>query len=590
MMFLQNSTIPIESLYIRFIFYVSILIFIYLYSIGVSKKLLIFYTVLASSHIYIYRYHFSSIAILFYLLSNLYLLKKFSLSKENIFDILVFLLLTSSIISTFVSFHYNGTNSIFGFFHLLSGLLLYVFFKYLDENELLHVLKYNHIFYGISLGLFSILIISNILNSNFNPNLGFNTGIISGMVGINFPPILAIFLYRKDKYKWVYFILLSFSIFVLVFTYSSASILGLIVSSFFILIYYYKFNINRKIKLIPTITMAVFFITIIIIRNQFSNNGIFSIQTIVARSSVWITYIDRVFHHSLLFGFGSNNEFFNFFLPIGYLSENVIIDLQYYFSELKTNLNAHNLYVQFFYNYGLYGFLILMGVLSSAFILLNRKLMKNELKFIEIIGYSILCAVFFQEMFDYTMIDAVTYFPTTFALGIISRYSLSFNLFHPKKNYYKISLKILFASQFFMCLFISILGFNLCISEKVKILFKNEFVIDSFSNLKFSENFDLTENKFKQFRILDSLYFPINIDDKKEQFSGQIYFEAYKKNEEKRDLDLAEKNFSKCILIFPYSAVCYKKMYEIEILKSNPDKANTYLQKSKENDPFGLIN
>ena len=108
--------------------------------------------------------------------------------------------------------------------------------------------------------------------------------------------------------------------------------------------------------------------------------------------------------------------------------------------------------------------------------------------------------------------------------------------------------------------------------------------------MKFSENFDLTENKFKQFRILDSLYFPINIDDKKEQFSGQIYFEAYKKNEEKRDLDLAEKNFSKCILIFPYSAVCYKKMYEIEILKSNPDKANTYLLKSKENDPFGLIN
>ena len=42
--------------------------------------------------------------------------------------------------------------------------------------------------------------------------------------------------------------------------------------------------------------------------------------------------------------------------------------------------------------------------------------------------------------------------------------------------------------------------------------------------------------------------------------------------------------------IFPYSAVCYKKMYEIEILKSNPDKANTYLLKSKENDPFGLIN
>lgn len=134
------------------------------------------------------------------------------------------------------------------------------------------------------------------------------------------------------------------------------------------------------------------------------------------------------------------------------------------------------------------------------------------------------------------------------------------------------------------------LGFNLGVSENIKILFKNEFTIDNFSNLKFSENLVLTEEKLKNFRKLDSLYLPINLDDKKEQFAGQVYLEAYKISKEKRDLDIAEKNFSKCIMIFPNSAVCYKKLYEIEMLKSNIDAANNYYEKYKNNDPFGLVN
>ena len=131
MIFLPDSLVARQKLYLRFIFYFSLVTFFFLYYLGINKRLLIFYTVIASSHIFLYRYHYSSIAILFYLVANLSLLKKFSLSKQNIFDVLVFLLFTSSVTSTYTSFFYNGTNAVFGFFHLLSGILLYLFFKYL---------------------------------------------------------------------------------------------------------------------------------------------------------------------------------------------------------------------------------------------------------------------------------------------------------------------------------------------------------------------------------------------------------------------------------------------------------------------------
>ena len=594
MFFLPDSMITQQKLYIRFIFYLSILVFFFLYKIGTSKKLLIFYTVIASSYIYIYRHHYSSIAIFFYLISNLYLLRKFSISKKNIFDILVFLLFTSSILSTYNSFYYNGTNAIFGFFHLLSGILLYLFLKYIEEEELLKVIRYNHFYYGISLILYTIFIIVYFYSHNFNPDFslsigGFHVSNIGSMIAVNFPSVLACYLLWTDKHKWVYFIVLILSMLVLYFTQSIASIFGVTISSIFIATYYYKSPTETKSKLLPILLLLIAFISIFI-GGKLLQSEVFSVNSSVARTAIWITYLERVTHHSILFGFGANNEYFNSFLPIDYLSENTISDLKYYFINFQANPHAHNLYIQFIYNYGIYGFSILTGILFSAFFLLAKKIINHDFRFIEIVGFSILSSIFFQEMFDYTMLDAMTYFPTAFALGIISRYSSSFNLFHSKKNYYQVSLKAIYAIQFFICLFISMLGFNLGVSENIKILFKNEFTIDNFSNLKFSENLVLTEEKLKNFRKLDSLYLPINLDDKKEQFAGQVYLEAYKISKEKRDLDIAEKNFSKCIMIFPNSAVCYKKLYEIEMLKSNIDAANNYYEKYKNNDPFGLVN
>ena len=208
----------------------------------------------------------------------------------------------------------------------------------------------------------------------------------------------------------------------------------------------------------------------------------------------------------------------------------------------------------------------------------------------EILAYTVMSSIFFQEIFDYTMLDAMTYFPTAFALGIISRYSLQLNSFQNLKSFSIVNIKIIYALQFFIAIFISMIGFNLCVSEKIKILFKNEFTIDNFSNLKFKNSSTFTDSKLKTFRKLDSLYLPINLDDKKEQFSGQVYLEAFRISNDKKDLELAEKNFQKCILIFPNSAVCYKKLEEIELLKENLDAANGYNKKYKENDPFGLVN
>ncbi len=597
MIFLPDSLVARQKLYLRFIFYFSLLTFFVLYHLGVNKRLLVFYTVIASSHIFLYRYHYSSIAILFYLIANLSMLKKFSLSKQNVFDILVFLLFTASITSTYTSFFYNGTNAVFGFFHLLSGILLYLYFKYLEEDEeILHIIRFNHLFYGICLVLYTIFILIYIFSHDFNANFslsigGFHVSNIGSMIAVNFPAIVVVYLFFKntDRVKFSYIALILLSLVVLYYTHSRASSLGVIVSSLFIIVYYLKSGNEKKSQIIPILLLLIIFI-VIFIGKKLLQSDVFNTGSLIARKSIWETYVERVFNHSILFGFGSNSEFFNTFLPIDYLSENVIQDLRYYFTNFQANPHAHNLYIQFFYNYGIYGLLILTGIIFCTFALLAKKIIRKELNLYEILAYSILSSIFFQEIFDYTMLDAMTYFPTAFALGIISRYSLQLNSFQNLKSFSVVNIKIIYALQFFIAIFISMIGFNLCVSEKVKILFKNEFTIDNFSNLNFKSSSSFTEAKLKTFRRLDSLYLPINLDDKKEQFSGQIYLEAYRITNEKKDLDLAEKNFQKCILIFPNSAVCYKKLEEIEILKDNPDAANSYNKKYKENDPFGLVN
>lgn len=597
MIFLPDSLIARQKLYLRFVFYFSVVVFFFLYKIGTNKRLLIFYTVIASSHIFLYRYHYSSIAILFYLVANLSLLKKFSLSKQNIFDLLVFLLFTASLTSTYTSFFYNGTNAVFGFFHLLSGILLYLYFKYLDdEKEIISIIRYNHLFYGICLVLYGIFILIYVFSHDFNSNFslsigGFHVSNIGSMIAVNFPAIIVIYLFFNDtsKLKLSYIVLIFLSLVVLYYTHSRASSLGVIVSSLFIIAYYLKFGNEKKSKLVPILLLLTLFIAIFIGKKLFQSD-VFNTGSLIARKSIWETYTERVFHQSILFGFGSNNEFFNTFLPIDYLSDKVIQDLRYYFTNFQANPHAHNLYIQFFYNYGAYGLLILTGILFCTFALLAKKIIRKELTLNEILAYGILSSIFFQEIFDYTMLDAMTFFPTAFALGIISRYSFELNSFRNLKSFSTVNIKIIYALQFFIAIFISMIGFNLCLSEKVKILFKNEFTIDNFSNLKFKDSSSFTETKLNTFRKLDSLYLPINLDDKKEQFSGQVYLEAYKITKEKKDLDLAEKNFQKCILIFPNSAVCYKKLEEIELIKDNPDAANGYNKKFKENDPFGLVN
>ena len=411
------------------------------------------------------------------------------------------------------------------------------------------------------------------------------------MIAVNFPAIVVVYLFfnNQNRIKFLYIALILLSLLVLYYTHSRASILGVIVSSIFIIVYYLKLENKKKSQIIPILLLLLIFIAIFIGKKLFQSD-VFNTGSLIARKSIWETYIERVLNHSILFGFGSNSEFFNTFLPIHYLSENILQDLRYYFTNFQANPHAHNLYIQFFYNYGLFGLLVLTGIIFCTFALLAKKIIRNEMNLYEILAYTVMSSIFFQEIFDYTMLDAMTYFPTAFALGIISRYSLQLNSFQNLKSFSIVNIKIIYALQFFIAIFISMIGFNLCVSEKVKILFKNEFTIDNFSNLKFKNSSTFTDSKLKTFRKLDSLYLPINLDDKKEQFSGQVYLEAFRISNDKKDLELAEKNFQKCILIFPNSAVCYKKLEEIELLKENPDAANGYYKKYKENDPFGLVN
>ena len=66
----------------------------------------------------------------------------------------------------------------------------------------------------------------------------------------------------------------------------------------------------------------------------------------------------------------------------------------------------------------------------------------------EILAYTVMSSIFFQEIFDYTMLDAMTYFPTAFALGIISRYSFAAKLLSELKSFSIVNIKIIYALQF----------------------------------------------------------------------------------------------------------------------------------------------
>ncbi|WP_108976767.1 O-antigen ligase family protein [Leptospira ryugenii] len=591
--FLPDSQVARQKLYLRFVFYLSSGVFYWLLYKEIDKKILLLYAILASSHIYFFRYHYTSIAILLYLIANLHLLKEIKMAKGNFFDLFSVALLASILVSTIYSFFYNGSYSTYGTFHFFSGFLIYLFFKLLDQKQILKTLFISQFFYLICLILYSMFIVLYFFYNDFQPNFslrigGFHVSNIGSMILVNLPTTIGLYLLQpsEKKQKLIYLFIVFLSLVVLYFTHSRASILGVIIGCTTLFFVYVKLSPDRKGKLLPIFTFFFLF-ALVFLGKKIIDSDVFNTNSLSARKSIWEAYIERVIHHSLLFGFGSNNEFFHSFLPIQELSPQVIGDLKFYFQNFQAFPHAHNLYLQIFFNYGSVGFAIMIMMIIYTATKAWKMFRNKSISPSEGIALAILSSLFFQEIFDYTMIDAMTFYQAILAIGILS------HPFQAKEgnNQKPLSFppKYLVAIQIVLMVFIILLGFNLCLSEKIKLLFRNQFTIDNFSNLKFKDGVADNQILISRFMTIDPLFLPLPIDEKKEQFAGQVYLEIFHKSKDRLFLEKASGHFQSCIRIFPYSAVCLKRLSEIESLKGDAKNAKDFESLYKQNDPFGLV-
>jgi O-antigen ligase len=591
MIILPDSQVGRQKLYLRGIYYITLLLYYYLiYKLKPTKELILF-TVISCSGLFLFRYNYTTIVLAFYLLSNLVYVKKLDLYKKNYFDLLIFLFFICTVFSTYTSFSYNGSNSVFGFFYFLTGLLVYVYIKYLpNKEEEFRLIEYNLLSYFITILLFSIFIVIYHFSDNLTPNFrlniaGFHISNIGSIITVNLPILIGIYLFYSNK-KFYHILFIVLSLFVLYFSHSRSSVIGTSFG-FIILIYFYiKRKGNAKKIILPILVLLIF--AFFFLTRKYSQIDIFNTSSFTIRMLIWKAYLERVLNHSILFGFGANNEFFQTFLPIHYLNSETLTELKDYLYNFKSNPHAHSLYVQILYNYGVIGFTIFSLIFVNFFIHLYKRRNK-EFEITEILAIVSFLSITIQEFFDYTILDAMTFYPVMISLAILSRNSIDKSEFDKNQYISAIKAKLGFVIIFILLLFLSLISFNMILFEKVKIIFKNSYIIDNFSNISITNPSVFTNENFIEFEKLDKNYIPINIDDKKEQFTAEIYINYYKLKNDKYLLDMAERNYQKCIQIFPNSAVCYKKLEEIQLIKNNTTQAEIYHKKYIDNDPFNLV-
>lgn len=589
---LPDSIIPRQKVFYRIYFYIILAVYFYLHYKEFSRKEILIYTILASSNILIFRNQYSILIICFYILSNVNILNNISIYKKNYFDVLMFLLFILSGISTLRSFYYNGTDSLLGFLFVFSGILVYIFIKYFpDEKKIQNIFQFIKFNYILTILFFLFFTLYYLISFNgkadFSKSIsGFHISNIGSVIMIHFSVILIPILNTKSKKNYFNLFLILISFFVLKYSHSRSAMLGSFVLILFSVIYFWK-NLKFK-KIIFSTMLFILFILVLFFLNLTHEAEINKFTSMKERFAIWKIFFERLYNHSILFGFGPGNEKFNLFLPNFYLSEELISAFKKYTVDFYSTPHAHNYYIQFIFSYGVLGFILLASLVILFFKTILKKLnQKNPTE--ELISFGIILSITFQEIFDYTLSDGMSFYPFMISLAVVSRNSVNLDSINFSENFTKLKFKIINFIIFFFLVLISIILFNQFISEQIKSVYKNNFTFDNFSNLEFPNKEIFNETNLKSFEKLDKLFIPVNLDEKKEQFSGQVYLEYYFLTKKEEYLDAGEKNFLKCIQIFRNSSICYLKLSEIYKLKEKSEQSEVYYSKYKENDPFGLI-
>ncbi|MEM7181966.1 MAG: O-antigen ligase family protein [Spirochaetota bacterium] len=397
------------------------------------------------------------------------------------------------------------------------------------------------------------------------------------------------FYLQNFRTKLFYLALIALSLIVLYFTHSRASILATGLSFTYILVLFVKKRVTlvRNRSFLWMLALFVVFLCLVVINSKYSN--IFTnFDTVRIRFSIWKYFFSITSREFPIFGIGPDNESLLAYFSARGMEPQNIKHITNYITLTQASPHAHNLTVQLFNHYGVFGIGVYLFIISYfAFFFIRSFFYKKEPMAIFL---SLICllAIFIQELFDYTMPDPVIFSPMMLFLGM---FGSTMKITTRDTSTYKNWLIFKRVVIVFLFGFTLLVSWNYTMRNYIHTIFKKRLVYDAFENYKFVVPLELFPSKVKQFLKMDSYYLPIKLDSKREILTGFVYWELYRnRNYSKKEYcKIAVERFENCVSINPYLPICYYKLAQIYKHEGDVKKSQFYLNESKKRDPFQLV-
>jgi len=605
MMDLPDSFVVRQKLYLRFLYYLSLIILFYFFRKDTKRILIFFFIIFACTCLFFtWAYYISPLkSIPLLLFASLFIFDFFEFRKEGflLLAVVVLAIIITLSVSTLLS--YNISNTLPHFFYFTLGLIIFLYSLNIRDREIkIKILQYSVFFSVITCSILIIYILSykdlNLFNKSFLSSIGgFQVNSIGSMLSVSVPILLGYVLFLEKTYKkYILAFFIIIALYILFQTHSRASIIAIVFSSLFILIYFGAHR--KKIHFKTVITTLIFLTAALIFFSLFLHDYIIvQLQTdsLQTRIIIWESFIKRTANESLIFGFGPGNSFINYTLPLTYLKAESVNVLRAYVNSTRDYSHAHNLFVQIFFDFGLMGIttILFFGAVTIR-LMIKSVSRKEQMDPLQIITVAVLISLLIQELFDYTIPDPVTFFPAVIFTGFLFSFLISDiqtniikNEFHtPIKKAIDLFRVLVLVILFPVCL---ILSYNYYIFNMQQTLMQNNASIDNFNNIKFSDRAALDPYLRKRFLFLDRLYLPIYLDEKRAAYSGG-YLLKLKKLKLFKNTKLINSRFRECIKINKYSAYCHRGLAVLKEMEGKTREAEKLVKKSKILDPFHLTN
>lgn len=595
MLYLPESNVDHQKLYIKFTYYISLFSYFYLFYKKRSNLSLFFFTIVSISHIFLTWHYLSNpmkyIPIIFYMLIFFRQItgKKQVYIRINNIKLFTYLFIISGLVSTFFSISISNCLPILTY--LLAGAMIVEITSHANSQEKKQLLSYLIYFFSISLAIITTFILLNqklnVFQPTFLTNIGsFQVNSIGSMIALNLPIVIYFYL-RGLKPKILYIVIIFASLVILYFTHSRASILASGICLSFILIHFFRkrFVQNKYNFILILILFSIF--GFFIFWNTQKSYIFTDFNTVKIRFSIWKYFFYITSQNAPIFGFGPDNESLLAFFPARSVPSYNLKDITQYIEWTKSTPHAHNIIVQIFNNYGIFGISVYFSLVVYLAVWLFNSFRRKPVSLYLIIPLVCLFSIFIQELFDYTMPDPMIFSSVMLFLGFIAS-SESNSLLTIQS---KLQLKSIRIAGVVLSCFLLILSYNYSNRNYILTIFKKRLAVDAFLNYSFLIPLETYPKKIKKFLKIDSLYLPLPMDMRREMVTGEIYLYLYQSKlySKKKYLRIARQRYINCIQINPHSANCYYKLSHIYKITGNAKLSKKYMQEYQSRDQFNLV-